>query len=76
MEDQEISHQRLHNDSFKLRWGSVGVPSDNMSGTTFRPHHCHKIQKMMDAQAKDIENKRLSLIQIKKKQDSMYRMKS
>jgi hypothetical protein len=31
---------------------------------------------MMDAQAKDIENKRMSLIQVKKKHDSMYRMKS
>jgi hypothetical protein len=34
------------------------------------------MQKMMDAQAKDIETKRLSLIQVKKKHDSMYRMKS
>jgi len=34
------------------------------------------MQKMMDAQAKDIEAKRLSLIQVKKKHDSMYRMKS
>lgn len=30
----------------------------------------------MEAQAKDLEAKKLSLIQIKKKQDSMYRMRS
>jgi hypothetical protein len=31
---------------------------------------------MMDAQARDIETKRLSLISVKKKHDSMYRMRS
>jgi hypothetical protein len=77
MEDQETSHQRLNGiDSFKMRWGSVGAQSENMSESMYRPHRCHKIQKMMDAQAKDIENKRMSLVQIKKKHDSMYRMKS
>ena len=77
MEDQETSHQRLQGyDSIKMRWGSVGLPSENSAATSYKPHHCHKIQKMMDAQAKDLETKRLSLIQIRRKQDSMYRMKS
>ncbi len=67
-EDQETSHQRLHaGQSIGYKWGSIGAQSDSLSGNSFHRQHCHKIQKMMEAQAKDIEMKKQSLIMIKKK---------